>query len=44
MRYLKLGRSTRIQQQQELAAAMGRVASSEMEENSAMARALKGKK
>ena len=44
LRYLKLGRSTRIQQQQELAAAMGRVASSEMEENSAMARALKGKK
>ena len=44
LRYLKLGRSTRIQQQQELATAMGRVASSEMEENSAMARALKGKK
>ena len=44
LRYLKLGRSTRVQQQQELAAAMGRVAASEMEENSAMARALKGKK
>ena len=41
LRYLKLGRSTRIQQQKELAEKMGSVARSEIAENSAMAKVVK---